>query len=232
MVLRSRRWLPAASRSFVGLLSSSLRRLAQRKGPACGQHLVVDFWRQLFTASVLEHQARLRLGQHVLERGCLCLLRCGSEGRILQSCAVTFKLNAYRHFNGSSWPYTMDGTRARAHCMLLRATEDGNIELFLQMHSKGPSSVPVRVEDFADLSPALQSPAAWSATTSSTQANNQSECEWTLPYVEAGPAENLLIQTGTAGERRWGRYDDYSCTWLVGSVGVQSHAPAARVVCR
>jgi hypothetical protein len=110
--------------------------------------------------------------------------------------------------------------------MLLRATEDGDIELFLQMHSKGPSSVPARVED---LSPgASHSP--WSATTSSTQANNQSECEWTLPYVEAGAAENLLIQTGTAAERRWGRCDDYS--WLVDSIGVQSHAPAARVVCR
>jgi hypothetical protein len=108
--------------------------------------------------------------------------------------------------------------------MLLRATDDGDIELFLQMHSKGPSSVPVRV----DLTPGASHSPAWSATTSSTQANNQSECEWTLPYVEAGPAENLLIQTGTAGERRWGRCDDY----LVGSIGVQSHAPAARVVCR
>ena len=110
--------------------------------------------------------------------------------------------------------------------MLLRATEDGDIELFLQMHSKGPSSVPVSVED---LSPTSHSP-AWSATMSSTQTNNQPECEWTLPWAEAGPAENLLIQTGTAGERRWGRCDDYS--WLVDSIGVQSHAPAARVVCR
>lgn len=102
--------------------------------------------------------------------------------------------------------FTMNGTRARAHCMLLRATEHGDIELFLQMHSRALYSVPASEED---LGPASHS-AAWSATTSSTQANNQSECEWTLPSVEARPAENLLIQTGTAGERRWGRCDEFS----------------------
>ena len=68
--------------------------------------------------------------------------------------------------------------------MLLRATEDGDIEVFLQMHSRGEPCV--------------------GAT---SEAHNESDCEWTLPWVEAGAAENLLIQTGTAGERRWGRRD-------------------------
>ena len=39
--------------------ANRLRRLAQRNGPARGQHLVVYVWQQLFTESVLELEARL-----------------------------------------------------------------------------------------------------------------------------------------------------------------------------
>ena len=89
------------------------------------------------------------------------------------------------------------GTRAKVHCMLLRATEDGEIEMFLQMHALSRGDAVHATSD------ATSSPSIQAFTTSPTEAYNKSDCEWTLPWVEAEKAENLLIQTGTASERRW-----------------------------
>jgi hypothetical protein len=66
--------------------------------------------------------------------------------------------------------------KARVHCMLLRASSDGDIEVLLQMHC---------------------------VNTQMTQDEGHGDkYHWALPSVEAERAEDLLIQTGTAHERR------------------------------